>query len=175
MAKGGVDALSFGAVAERAGTTRPAVYRRYRDRTTLAVAAIASLAASNVPQRTGELLTDLTNELASFRSGLTRLNGLGIVGAVLSGSTDPTITAAYRATVVAPRRARIAAIIAAGVESGELHADTADQKVLVTMCTGSWYGFALAGSSPPKDWPKRTAALVWSAAVAPQSRNTVSR
>lgn len=163
MATNGIEAISFAAVAERAGTTRPAIYRRYPDRTSLAVAATASLAASTVPEPTGDLRADLARELISFRSGLTKLNGLGMVGAVLSGSTDPAITDTYRATVVAPRRSRIAAIIAAGVDAGELDADPASQKILVAMCTGSWYGFALAGETPPQDWPERTTALIWSA------------
>lgn len=164
MAEGGVEALTFGAVAERAATTRPAIYRRYADRTALAVAAIASLAAATVPARTLDLQADLVAELTSFRSGLTELNGLGIAGAVLSGSTEPAITETYRSTVVAPRRARITAIIAAAVDAGELDAAPADQRILVAMCTGSWYGFALAGTDPPRDWPKRTAVLVWAAA-----------
>lgn len=170
MADGGVEALAFGAVAERASTTRPAIYRRYADRTALAVAAIASLALDTVPERSGDLRADLVAELMSFRSGLTKLSGLGLVGAVLSSSTEPSITHVYRSTVVAPRRERIAAILAGAVESGELHASPEDRKILVTMCTGSWYGFALAGTAPPRDWPQRTAALVWAAASAPGAR-----
>lgn len=168
MAEGGVEALTFGAVAERAGTTRPAIYRRYDDKTDLAVAAIASLAAATVPIRSGDLRRDLVAELTSFRSGLTMLDGLGIAGAVLSGSTAPAITETYRTTVVSPRRSRIAAIIADGVEAGELDATPADQKILVAMCTGSWYGFALAGTVPPPDWSNRTAALIWAAASVPR-------
>jgi AcrR family transcriptional regulator len=165
MAEGGLEALTFGAVAERADTTRPAVYRRFDDKNALAVTAISSLAAVTQPPRTGNLREDLAAELRSFRSGLTKLNGLGIVGAVLAGTTDPTITETYRETIVAPRRSRIAAIIADGVASGELTASAADQRILVSMCTGSWYGFALAGTAPPRDWPDRTARLVWAAAT----------
>jgi AcrR family transcriptional regulator len=165
MAEGGLEALTFGAVAERAETTRPAWDRRFGDKTALAVAAISSLAAATRPERTGSLRDDLAAELWSFRAGLTKLNGLGIAGAVLAGTTDPAITATYRDTVVAPRRARIAAIIADGVDAGELTASAADQRVLVSMCTGSWYGYALAGTPPPRDWPDRTARLVWAAAT----------
>ena len=165
MAEGGLEALTFGAVAERADTTRPAVYRRFDDKNALAVTSISSLAAVTQPPRTGNLREDLAAELRSFRSGLTKLNGLGIVGAVLAGTTDPTITKTYRETIVAPRRSRIAAIIADGVAAGELTASAADQRILVSMCTGSWYGFALAGTAPPRDWPERTARLVWAAAT----------
>jgi len=39
----------------------------------------------------------------------------------------------------------------------------ADLDVAVTMCTGSWYARALAGSRPLRNWPLRTAVLVWRA------------
>lgn len=163
LAEGGIDALTFAAVAQRAGTTRPAIYRRHPDRTSLAVAAIASLAAANLPAVTGDFRTDLSAELFAFRRGITRLDGLGVAGAVLSGATDPQISETYRREIVGPRRRRIAALITAAVDNGELTAGPADQKVLVTMCTGSWYGFGLAGTPPPRDWPRRTANLVWAA------------
>jgi len=45
---------------------------------------------------------------------------------------------------------------------GLIDAD-ADLDVVVTMGTGSWYARALAGQPPPRNWPQRTAALVWAA------------
>jgi hypothetical protein len=39
----------------------------------------------------------------------------------------------------------------------------ADLEVAVSLCTGSWYALALAGQSPPGNWPARAAALVWRA------------
>jgi AcrR family transcriptional regulator len=164
LSSGGGDALSFGAVAEAAGTTRQAVYRRYIDKTGLAVAVVSSLASRRRDQRSGDHFVDLVAELTSFRSGITGLNGLGLIGGVLSETIEPEVIAAYRKGVVAPRRRRIASILSDAVRDRELSAPPADQRVLVTMCTGSWYGFAVAGKAPPADWPRRTAALVWRAA-----------
>ncbi len=163
LSTGGIEALSFGSVAEAAGTTRQAVYRRYPDKTTLAVAVVAELSSRRRDIRTGDHLADLVAELTSFRSGITGLNGLGLIGGVLSETIEPTVVAAYRDRVVAPRRRRIASILADAVRDGQLTAPPADQKVLVAMCTGSWYGFAVAGTAPPSDWPRRTATLVWTA------------
>ncbi len=163
LAEVGYDGLSLLAVAQRAGTTRPAIYRRYDDKTKLAIAAIASLADASVPEETGDHLADLIAELRSFRSGIAAVNGLALVATVLNDSTDPAIRSAYRESVVAPRRRRIGAILDAAHAAGIVTADEADRRVAVTMCTGSWYAFALAGQRPPKDWPARTAALVWTA------------
>jgi hypothetical protein len=64
--------------------------------------------------------------------------------------------------VIAPRRRRILAILEMARESGLIDAD-ADLEIAVTMCTGTWYGRALAESVPPPRWPERTATLVWRA------------
>ncbi len=155
LAEAGYDALSIAAVADRAGTTRPAVYRRYDDKAALAIAAISALAQALAPPTTGDPFDDLVAELTSFLKGITGVNGLALAAVALSDSTDDAVRATYQREVVAPRRTRITAI----VERLAPSATPADRRVAVTMCTGSWYAFALAGEPPPKDWPRRTAAL----------------
>lgn len=156
----GLNGLTYVAVAERAGTTRPAIYRRFPDITELAVAAVASLAEATAPEPTGDHLHDLTTELATFRAGIVEANGLSLTAVVLNEATDPAIKDAYRTAIVNPRRSRIARIIAAAAHDGTIHADTATQRLLVTMCTGSWYAHAIAGTTPPRDWPQRTAHII---------------
>lgn len=68
--------------------------------------------------------------------------------------------ARYRARVIAPRRRRLRTILERAIRLGLLDTD-ADLDVAVTMCTGGWYGRALAGAEPPPDWPRRTATLIW--------------
>ena len=81
---------------------------------------------------------------------------------MLQDSTDPALMARYQAAVIAPRRRRIRAILLRAQQLSLIDAD-ADLEVAVTMGTGSWYARALAGDSPPPDWPARTAALIWRA------------
>ena len=159
----GYEALSIAAVAERAGTTRPAVYRRYGDKASLAIAAISALATTLSPEPGDDAFEDLVAELTAFRKGITGVNGLALAAVALSDATDEAVRSAYQAEVVAPRRARIGAIIDRAVSDGTLRAEVADRRVAVTMCTGSWYAFALAGETPSRDWPRRTATLVWRA------------
>ena len=159
----GYEALSIAAVAERAGTTRPAVYRRYGDKASLAIAAISALATALSPEPGDDPFEDLVAELSSFRRGITGVNGLALAAVALSDATDEGVRSAYQTEVVAPRRARIGAIIERAADDGTLRAEAADRRVAVTMCTGSWYAFALAGETPPRDWPRRTATLIWRA------------
>ena len=151
----GVDGLSFAAVAARAGTTRPAIYRRFDDVDTLAVAAIASLSAAAPPIETDDPYADLIAELRSFQRGITSVHGLALAGAVLAGTTSPSVAAAYRATVVAPRRQRLRAVFDRASEAGLIVATPSERARLVAMCTGSWYGHALAGDRPGRNWGHR--------------------
>ena len=104
----GLAGLTYVAVADRADTTRPTIYRRYPDITELAVAALASMSDLTAHEPTGAHLDDLVAELSSFRDVIIAANGLSLTAVVLSESTDPAIKEAYRTAVVVPRRSRIA-------------------------------------------------------------------
>jgi hypothetical protein len=81
---------------------------------------------------------------------------------MLQDATDPAARARYQARVIAPRRARIRAILERAQQLALIDA-AADLEIAVTLCTGSWYARALAGQDPPRNWAARTAALVWKA------------
>lgn len=101
--------------------------------------------------------TDLVAELADFQRGVSRPGRLSLVGTHAPGQRRIRACARYRDKVVAPRRKRkrLRLILEQAQLLGMIDAD-ADLQVAVTMCTGSWYGRALAGSQPPQDWPHRT-------------------
>lgn len=162
LARHGYEGMSLAAVAEDAGTTRQALYRRWPTKADLATAAIAAMASAEAHQPSGDPLADLVGELEAFRRGVSRPDGLPMVGAMLVGSTDPELVSLYRERIVAPRRARLRAILERAREDGLL-AEGADIDVALAMLTGSWYARALAGEPPPRRWAERAAALVWRA------------
>lgn len=154
--------MSLVAVADEAGTTRQALYRRWPTKADLATAAIAAMSEAAARRPTDDPFADLVRELEAFRSGISRPDGLAMVGTMLAGGTDPQLVALYRERIVAPRRARLRAILERAADAGllgrELDLDTA-----VSMLTGSWYARALAGDPPPAGWAERVATLVWRA------------
>jgi AcrR family transcriptional regulator len=158
----GYEAMSITAVAQEAHTTRQALYRRWPTKVALATAALT--AAIDTAQRaTSEHpLADLTAELADFQHGVSRPGRLSLVGTMLQDSIAPEALTRYRDRVVAPRRERIRAILERACHLDLIDPD-ADLEIAVTMCTGSWYARALAGTPPPPNWPARTATLVWRA------------
>jgi len=158
----GYEAMSLTAIAHEAQTTRQALYRRWPTKARLAAATLHAAADAGPDKTTADPLADLTAELANFARGVSRPGRLSLVGTMLQDNTAPEVLARYRAQVVAPRRGRIRAILERGQRLGLIESD-ADLDVAVTLCTGSWYGRALAEPRPPVNWPARTAALVWRA------------
>ena len=159
----GYEGMSIAAVAQEAGTTRQALYRRWAGKADLACDAIAAISDdSGRSAMAQDPFSALVAELTDFQRGVSRSGRLSLVGTMLQETTDPEVRDRYRATVIQPRRQRLAAVFQAAQQLGMIDAD-ADLAVAVTMCTGNWYGRALAGDPVPEDWPRRTAALVWRA------------
>ncbi|NKY51395.1 TetR/AcrR family transcriptional regulator [Nocardia vermiculata] len=162
LARHGFEAMSLTAVAEEAGTTRQALYRRWPTKAALAAAAL-DMAVDTAPDRAaGDPLADLIAELENFQRGVSQPGRLSLVGAMLQENTAPDVLARYRADVITPRRTRIRAILERAQEAGLIDRDV-DLEVAVTLGTGSWYARALAANDPPEDWPTRAAHLVWRA------------
>lgn len=162
LAERGYEAMSLAAIAEDAGTTRQALYRRWPSKADLATAAIASMSQADERPLGDDPYADLVSELEAFRRGVSRSDGLSMVGTMLHRGTDPELVALYRQRVVTPRRARMREILERGRRAGMLASD-ADIDLAVTMLTGSWYARALAGDRPARRWPERTATLIWHA------------
>ena len=158
----GYEAMSVASVAEEAGTTRQALYRRWPGKAELSVAAMAAVADEIPRSEIADPFADLVAELADFQRGVSQPGRLSLVGTMLQDSVAPAVRARYRARVIAPRRARLRLILERAQQLGLIDAD-ADLSVASTLGTGSWYARALAGDPAPRGWPRRTALLVWRA------------
>jgi AcrR family transcriptional regulator len=162
LAAHGYEAISVTAVAEEAGTTRQALYRRWPGKAEMVAAAMATVTDGPTGTETADPFADLVAELADFQRGVSRPGRLSLVGTMLQDSVEAEVRARYQAHVIAPRRGRLRAILERAQHLGLIDAD-ADLEVALTMCTGSWYGRALAGAPVPRQWPQRSATLVWRA------------
>ncbi len=160
LAESGLSGLSVAAVAEEAGTTRPAVYRRWPTKLDLAVAAVASMAEAAPPSPTDNPYADLVDEIAHFRRCISDAGALALAGVILQDGVDPLLRRQYRDQLVLPRRLRLRSCLQRGVDQGQLSRD-ADLDVAVTMPTGSWYAYALSEDPAPGDWAPRVATLIW--------------
>lgn len=160
LAGHGYEGMSVIAVAQAAGTTRQAVYRRWPSKADLATAAIASLSQAAERPDTDDPFQDLVAELAAFHRGVLRPNGVTMVGSMLQSATDPQLRTLYRERIVNPRRQRIRHILKRAIDQGLLVPDR-DLDQAVAASTGILYALVLAGAPTPKTWPKRTATFIW--------------
>jgi AcrR family transcriptional regulator len=162
LSASGYDALSLTAVAHAAGTTRQALYRRWATKADLAAAVVSDTVDTEKGIPTDAPFDDLVAELENFQHGVSRPGRMSLVGTMLQDNTSPELRSRYQEQVIAPRRFRIRSYLLRAQKLGLIDSN-ADLDVAVTLCTGSWYARALAGIEPPRDWPRRTATLVWRA------------
>jgi AcrR family transcriptional regulator len=162
LAANGLSGLSITAVAEEAGTTRPAIYRRWATKREIVEAAILSLDDPAAPAPSGQPATDLINDLGQLQQFASTTSATALAGVMLTDGADPHLRALFREHVVMPGRRRIRGYLHAGVEAGQLAPD-ADIEIAHPLPSGSWLAHALAGAGLPHNWPHRMAALVWRA------------
>ena len=171
LAERGFEAVSLAAVAEEAGTTRQALYRRWPTKEALLGDVIRSGADNACAIAAEDPRQALELELADFEQAMNRRGAISIVGTMLQESTPHEARECYRDNVLEPRQRRLRDILGRAKEAGLIDA-TADLDVALTFATGAWYARALAGDSAPADWASRTAALLWRAVGGSESEST---
>ncbi|MDH2388061.1 MULTISPECIES: TetR/AcrR family transcriptional regulator [Streptomyces] len=128
--------LSMDLVAQRAGVARATVYRRWRNKEELVLAALGSLDLP-VPHLEGLPLRDKLVALVDqirHRGQDTLLHRL-LAGLVGEAARRPHLVERFEETVVAQRRRAFEQALSEGVESGELRADL-DVDQAIEMLTG---------------------------------------
>ncbi|SEG94942.1 transcriptional regulator, TetR family [Actinacidiphila yanglinensis] len=167
LREAGYAGMSLESVAAAAGTTVPAVRRRFHGKAGVAVAVIDSLRIETMPAESGPPRSRALALLRNFRANLLRGNSMAVVGTLLAEEhRHPELLAAFRHRLVEPRRAALRQVLAEGLSSGE-PPDSADPDLLATMLIGSLYARYVATSDLPDDWAERALQQVWP--DAPQS------
>ena len=112
-------------VATRAGVGKSTIYRRWASKEELALELLLALASPHIEiENTGNTRAELTASVNNAIRGLTRSAFGPVIRALLSHiAVDPALGDPFRATVVQARRTEIAAVIARGVERGDLRSD----------------------------------------------------
>lgn len=142
LATDGYSALSITDVAQRAGVHKPAVYRRWKSKLELAVAAITELAPPARDPETGSVTDDLVQVLLES-SPRGEAPGLTTMLRLKAAIRDvPELNDAVDRCVVSPRRAVVHAVLRRGIERGEVRADIA-----VELATDLLFGVLQARST----------------------------
>ncbi|GAB6939713.1 TetR/AcrR family transcriptional regulator [Isoptericola variabilis] len=115
--------LSLGDVARRAGTSKPALYRRWPTRQRLALAALESRIGRVTPPDTSCTMCDLAECLGLFVSAFEQLPP-GVLAPLLADTADdPALRAEFMARLFDPPREAVRRTLSGARERGDLRAD----------------------------------------------------
>jgi len=125
LAEVGVRALTIEGVAARSGVAKTTIYRRWRDRDELALAAVWNDLALQAPRDVG----DTRQELLAFIEPLVAILRSPLMGGVVRGlaseiAGNRELAHTYREQFIDPRLEQLRLVIGRAVERGDLRPDT---------------------------------------------------
>jgi AcrR family transcriptional regulator len=154
--------MSIARVAEEARVGRPAIYRRYRDKSQLVAAVLSDKAARAVPIDTGSARGDLIAHLEFAR----RRFAVELAGTMLvEGRKHPELLEGFREGMLKPRLGSIATALERGKERGEIRQDL-DTDVAVHALMGAFLYHRIARGQPKKGWSEHLVDQLWPAFAA---------
>jgi AcrR family transcriptional regulator len=124
LAENGVGGVTMDAVAVRAQTSKPVLYRRWPDRAALLRDTLVPLAMQAIPHEdTGSYREDMLailNGWAAFFASPQGAIAPAVVGAM---PHDPELAEAFRTGVIGWRKQEMAAVLERGIRRGEVRGD----------------------------------------------------
>jgi AcrR family transcriptional regulator len=162
LLKDGYARMSIARVAEEARVGRPAIYRRYRDKSELVAAVLADKQSSTQPIDTGSARGDVIAHLEFAR----RRFSVELAGTIMAeGRKHPQLLEGFRQGMLQPRVADIVAALERGKERGEVRADL-DSDVAVHALMGAYMYHRIAEGTPKKGWAEHVVDQLWPAFAA---------
>ncbi|GGD33734.1 hypothetical protein GCM10010915_12650 [Microbacterium faecale] len=138
----GYQELSLGGVARRAGTSRPAIYRRWPDRVHLALAAIGSRLEAPLSPDTGCTLCDLDESFKVFLVAYRQIRPDALSAILAECAATPELRAQYLDTLIEPARRAVGHTLDRATARGDLRPD-ADRNLLLDTVGSLVHYFAL--------------------------------
>jgi AcrR family transcriptional regulator len=127
LAEGGVSGLTIEGVTARSGVAKTTIYRRWRDRDELALAAVWDDLVSGLkaPRDVG----DTHAELLAFVEPIVTVLQSPLMNSVIRGltsqiATNSELSRTYREKTVEPRLEQLRKLVNRGIDRGDLRADT---------------------------------------------------
>ena len=121
----GYDAMTMEGVAARVGAGKATLYRRWRNKAELVSDAISRHSCPSLPAPdTGDVRADMRTFLRAMQKMFEGVDGALIAVFTAERIRHPELGETYDRLIVEPRRERLRAIIQAGVDRGQLPADT---------------------------------------------------
>lgn len=124
LSEHGPAAVTMEAVAARAQTSKPVLYRRWADGRQLLRDTLLRTARAAIPhQDTGSYRTDMLAVLRGWAELFTGPHGPTMQAAVAAMAGDGALTTSFREDVIGWRKDEMAALLARGIARGDVRAD----------------------------------------------------
>ncbi|QNP66980.1 TetR/AcrR family transcriptional regulator [Streptomyces genisteinicus] len=154
----GYGGFTLEAVAARAGTTKPAIRRRWPVRQNLVIDALAGVLVTPPAPDNGCTRCDLTASVRLLAEALDERLPPGVLAPLLADcARDPDLHRRLVDTVVGPSREAAATAVRRAVGRGDLRPDV-DPDMLVDMLASAVYQRALLGGAAQQPLPARSLA-----------------
>lgn len=154
LAEYGYEKMSIAAVAERAGATRPTIYRRWKSKEDLVVSAVSTLAATGPDTVPDDPWERLVAELKAMHKAISRPRGIALIGNVLALEEQrPELVKLYRRNVVGVRRSRLREALQQLRDHEDISPDV-DIEMVINMMVGCYYAARVSGVAMDDDWPR---------------------
>jgi AcrR family transcriptional regulator len=136
------------AIAERAGASKATIYRWWANKTAVVIEALRKQVEREAPfPDTGDLATDIHQQLQNFVHFLTGWRGRVFKAFMAAAQSDSAFAESFRADWILPRRAEAKEIFERHRERGRL-AENVDLELLLDVMYGPIYFRLLAGHAP---------------------------
>lgn len=153
--------LTVGAIAVRAGTSKPAIYRRWPSKAALVHEAVFPLHASTELPSTGALFSDIQEmvrrTLSVFSTPAARAALPGLVGEM---AADPALHTALLARFGDILVRGLGAYLEAAVARGEVRAAVTATDLAESIAGITFLALLSRGAAPDDAWIERTATLI---------------
>ncbi|MGE2712853.1 TetR/AcrR family transcriptional regulator C-terminal ligand-binding domain-containing protein [Mycolicibacterium litorale] len=166
LAEVGYSNLTMAAVAERAGTTKTALYRRWSSKAELVHEAAFPAAPTALTTPAGDIAADVRAMIGAARDTFTTpVVRAALPGLIADVAADPALNARVMERFVdlfGAVRTRLADAVA----RGEVHADVDPDRLIEVIGGATMLGLLLRGRSLDDEWVEQTSAIVTRGVVA---------
>ena len=170
----GYAGMSVEGCASEAGVGKTSIYRRYRSKEELTVAAVKQVGDDSGPSPdTGDSLTDIVEMLLQHKAVQEHGPGYSLIGALLVEERhNPEFLQMFRERAILPHRQYAITILQRGVDRGDIRADV-DLGVAIEAMIGAMLARHIMGIPESRERIEETVSTLWSGlATNPQGRDT---
>ncbi|MBG6060048.1 AcrR family transcriptional regulator [Cryobacterium sp. MP_M5] len=138
--------VSVAEVARRAGVSKPAIYRRWSQKSQLVVEAMVTQMRPGKDKDSGSAADDLVALTEQLIDSLTHTPlGRVLPGLVAEMAADPVLATSYRDLIIKPNQEHWRAAVERGIATGELAIDTDADFVLKSLVGPLYFCLLITG------------------------------